>query len=114
MTTRPTDILDLVGQLDDIPGNQTARERSRRERAEAVRHEHAGFFDSYGSQAREVLDYLLDKYTEHGVAQLTDLHILEMPDVPVWGTVIEIADLFGGVDRLKDATRHLQNLIYAA
>ena len=61
-----------------------------------------------------MLDYLLDKYTDHGVAQLTDLHILDLPDVPVRGTVIEIADFFGGVDRLKDATRQLQNLIYAA
>jgi len=48
------------------------------------------------------------------VAQLTDLHILELPDVPVPGTVIEIANLFGGVDRLKEATCRLQDLIYAA
>jgi type I restriction enzyme R subunit len=88
--------------------------RSRRERAQAVRCEHKGFFDTYGTQARKVLDYLLDKYTDHGVAQLTDLHILELPDVPVRGTVIEIADLFSGVDKLKTATRQLQDLIYAA
>ena len=61
-----------------------------------------------------MLDYLLDKYTDYGESQLTDLHILELPDVPVRGTVIEIADLFGGEDRLKDATRQLQDLIYAA
>ena len=88
--------------------------RSRRERAETVRREHKGFFDAYGPQAQPVLDYLLGKYTDHGVAQLTDLHILELPDVPVEGTVIEIADLFGGVDRLKEATLQLQDLIYAA
>jgi type I restriction enzyme R subunit len=88
--------------------------RSRRERADAVRREHKDFFDTYGPHAREVLDYLLDKYTDHGVAQLTNLHILELPGVPVPGTVIEIAHLFGGVDRLKDATRRLQDLLYAA
>jgi type I restriction enzyme R subunit len=88
--------------------------RSRRERAEAARREHKDFFHTYGPQARQVLDYLLDKYTDHGVAQLTDLHILELPGVPVRGTVIEIADLFGGVDRLKEATRQLQDLLYAA
>jgi type I restriction enzyme R subunit len=88
--------------------------RSRRERAEAVRREHKDFFDAYGPPARAVLDYLLSKYTDHDVAQLTDLHILEMPDVPVPGTIIEIAGLFGGVDRLKEATRQLQNMIYAA
>lgn len=88
--------------------------RSRRERANMVRREHRDFLEQYDSQARAVLDYLLDKYTDHGVAQLADLHILELPDVPVRGTVLEIAELFGGVDTLKDATRQLQNLIYAA
>jgi type I restriction enzyme R subunit len=88
--------------------------RSRRERAETVRREHRGFFDAYGHQAREVLDYLLTKYTDHGVAQLTDLRILELPDTPVRGTVIEIASLFGGMELLKQATHQLQDLIYAA
>jgi len=88
--------------------------RSRRECAETVRYEHEDFLDTFGPQARPVLDYLLGKYTDHGVAQLTDLHILELPDVPVEGTVIEIANLFGGVDRLKEAARQLQDLIYAA
>jgi len=88
--------------------------RSRRERAEAVRREHKDFFATYGPQARQVLDYLLDKYTDYGESQLTDLHILELPDVPVRGTVIEITDLFGGIAELKDATRQLQDLIYAA
>lgn len=88
--------------------------RSRRERADTVRHEHRDFLEQYGPQAHAVLNYLLDKYTDHGVAQLTDLHILELPDVPVRGTVIEIAKLFGGVNKLKDATRQLQDLIYAA
>jgi type I restriction enzyme R subunit len=88
--------------------------RSRRERAQAVLHEHRDFFDGYSPQARQVLDYLLGKYTDYGVAQLTDLHILELPEVPVKGTVIEIARLFGGVERLKEATRELQDLIYAA
>lgn len=88
--------------------------RSRRERAEAVRREHRAFLETYGPQARAVLDYLLDKYTDHGVTQLADLHILEMPDVPVQGTVLEIAGLFGGVDGLKETTRRLQDLLYAA
>jgi type I restriction enzyme R subunit len=113
-------LAEVTGQSDADPFDLlihvafNAPLRSRRERAEAVRREHQDFFDAYGPQAREVLDYLLNKYTDHGVAQLTDLHILEMPDVPMRGTVIEIADLFGGVDRLKEATRQLQGLIYAA
>ena len=83
-------------------------------RALAVHYLGRAYLDAERPLPPEVLDYLLNKYTDHGVAQLTDLHILELPDVPVRGTVIEIADLFGGAEELKDATRHLQDLIYAA
>jgi len=113
-------LAEVTGQPDADPFDLlihvafNAPLRSRRERAETVRYEHKDFFDTYSRQARPVLDYLLGKYTDHGVAQLTDLHILELPDVPVEGTVIEIAGLFDGVDRLKEATRQLQDLIYAA
>ena len=93
---------DPFDLLIHVPFN--APLRSRRERAEAVRREHKDFFDTYSSQARQVLDYLLDKYTDYGESQLTDLHILELTDVPVRGTVIEIADLFGGIEELKEAT----------
>ncbi len=75
-----------------------------------MRREHKDFFDVHGPPARVVLD----KYTDHDVAQLTDLRILELPDAPVAGTVLEIASLFGGVERLKAATRRLQDLLYAA
>jgi type I restriction enzyme R subunit len=113
-------LAEVTGQPDADPFDLlthvafNAPLRSRLERAEAARHEHKDFFDAYSPQAQQVLEYLLGKYTDHGVAQLTDLHILELPEVPVKGTVIEIANLFGGVDRLKDATRQLQDLIYAA
>lgn len=113
-------LAEVTGQSDADPFDLlihvafNAPLRSRRERAEAVRREHQDFFDAYGPTARDVLDYLLGKYTDHGVAQLTDLHILELPGVPVKGTVIEIANLFSGVDKLKEATHQLQNLIYAA
>ena len=49
--------------------------RTRRERAERVRREKQDFFDRYGSEARSVLDELLDKYAEHGAAQFV------VPDV---------------------------------
>lgn len=113
-------LAEVVGRPDADPFDLliyvafNAPLRSRRERSEAVRREHKDFFAAYGPKAREVLDYLLNKYTDHGVAQLTDLCILELPDVPVRGTVIEIAGLFGGVDKLKKATRQLQDLLYAA
>jgi type I restriction enzyme R subunit len=113
-------LVEATGQSDADPFDLlihvafNAPLRSRRERAEAVRREHKDFFEIYGPQARQVLDYLLSKYTDHGVAQLTDLRILELPDSPIQGTVIEVAHLFGGVDELREATHKLQDLLYAA
>lgn len=113
-------LVEATGQSDADPFDLlihvafNAPLRSRRERAEAVRREHKDFFEIYGPQARQVLDYLLSKYTDHGVAQLTDLRILELPDAPVQGTVIEVAHLFGGVDELREAAHKLQDLLYAA
>ena len=42
--------------------------RTRRERAERLRHERKDFFDNYGPEARQILDELLEKYAEYGAA----------------------------------------------
>ena len=43
--------------------------RTRRERAERLRHERRDFFDQYGPEARVILNELLEKYAEYGTAQ---------------------------------------------
>ncbi len=86
--------------------------RTRRERAERVRKGKMDAFDYLKPEAREVLDLLLEKYNDHGVDQLSNLHILEVPPISERGTVIEIADLFGGVDKLRRALNRLQEMLY--
>ena len=71
------------------------------------------FWDRYTPQARSVLNDLLDKYTDHGVTQLDDLQILEVPPLSARGTPLEIASFFGGADRLRSAVRELQAILYA-
>lgn len=88
--------------------------RTRRERAERLRREQKDFFDQYGLEARAILDELLDKYTEHGTAQFVIPDALELPPISRHGNVIEIAAHFGGEDRLAEAVRELQTLLYAA
>jgi type I restriction enzyme, R subunit len=88
--------------------------RSRRERAERLRKEKKGFFDSYGPEAREVLNDLLEKYSEHGEAQFLIPDALKVPPISNRGNVIEIANFFGGPEKLKDAVNELQALLYAA
>jgi type I restriction enzyme R subunit len=86
--------------------------RTRRERAERVRKEKKDFWDRYTPQARAILNDLLDKYTDHGVTQLDDLQILEVPPLSARGTPLEIASFFGGADHLQSAVRELQAILY--
>jgi type I restriction enzyme R subunit len=88
--------------------------RTRRERAQRLRSEKKDFFDQYGPEAREVMGELLDKYTEHGTAQFVVPDVLEVPPINRRGNVIQIARHFGGEDKLVEAIRQLQTLLYAA
>ncbi len=88
--------------------------RTRRERAERLKREEAGFFERYGPDARQVLDALVEKYAEHGAAQFKLPEILEVPPFNEWGNVIELAARFGGGDRLRGAVDELQRRLYVA
>ncbi len=88
--------------------------RTRRERAERLRHDRAYFFDRYGAEARAVLNDLLDKYTLHGVTQFRIPEALKVPPVSDHGTVGEIIKLFGGAEVVRRAVADLQRLLYAA
>ncbi|HTD57486.1 MAG TPA: type I restriction-modification enzyme R subunit C-terminal domain-containing protein [Solirubrobacteraceae bacterium] len=88
--------------------------RTRTDRARRVRREHAAFFAAYQPAAREILAQLLDKYTEHGIGQLDDLNVLEVPPLSSMGSPAEIADRFGSPDALHEAVGNLADLLYAA
>jgi type I restriction enzyme R subunit len=88
--------------------------RTRRERAQRLRAEKKDFFERYGTEARAILEDLLEKYADHGAAQFTLPEVLEVPPISRYGNVIEIAKLFGGEQQLRDAIQKLQTLLYAA
>jgi type I restriction enzyme R subunit len=88
--------------------------RTRRERAQRLRADHRDFFDRYGPEARDVLEELLEKYAEHGVAQFVIPDVLKVPPVSKHGNVGEIIEMFGDADRLRIAVTELQGLLYAA
>lgn len=87
--------------------------RTRKERADRLRQSRADFFDQYGPRAREVLNGLLDKYTEFGPQQLVLPDVLLIQPFSTYGNVMEIAGLFGGASQLKFAIDNLQALLYA-
>lgn len=88
--------------------------RTRRERAQRLRADKKDFFDQYGMEARQILNELLDKYTEYGTAQFVLPDVLQLPPISEHGTILDIARLFGGEDQLVEAVNQLQTLLYAA
>lgn len=110
VTGRPdADPLDLLCHLAF-----NAPVRSRGERAEAFRRAKPEFLDRFGPEARQILNDLLDKYAEHGSAELALPKALKVPPLTRHGTVLEIAAKFGGAERLRDAVAELQSLLYVA
>ena len=88
--------------------------RTRRERADRLKKEKKDFFDQYGSEAKAILNDLLEKYAEHGTAQFILPDVLHVPPISERGNILEIAGLFGGPDQLRRAVTQLQTLLYAA
>jgi len=87
---------------------------TRLDRTRRVRSEHADFFEAHQPAARDVLGQLLDKYAEHGISQLDDLGVLEVPPISALGSPAEIAGRFGSPAALRDAVETLGELLYAA
>ena len=88
--------------------------RTRRERAERLRKDKKDFFDQFAPQARAILETLLEKYAEHGTAQFIIPDVLKVPPISEQGNVVEIVQLFGGAERLREAVNRMQTLLYVA
>jgi type I restriction enzyme R subunit len=88
--------------------------RTRRERAQHLKAAKPDFFTRYSSEARQVLEELLEKYAEHGDAQFVLPDVLRVPPLSNHGQIAEIVRLFGGVDQLRSAVNDLQKELYAA
>lgn len=103
---------DPIDVLIHLAWNQPLAKRS--DRAKRVRKEREDFFDSFRPEARAVLSALLEKYSEHGIAELDDLAVLEVEPFSQMGTPAEIAGSFGSAKELRDAVRKLGEYLYAA
>jgi type I restriction enzyme R subunit len=85
---------------------------TRKERAEQVRKRDC--FTKFGEQARAVLNALLDKYADAGVAVLEDRKVLRNDPLTQFGTPVEIVDFFGGKEQFDAALRELEKELYKA
>jgi len=65
-------------------------------------------------QARAVLEGLLDKYANHGIADIEDAKILELPPFDGFGTKMQIRrDIFGGTDEFSRALTDREKALYS-
>ncbi len=87
--------------------------RSRRERAERLKKGKVYFFEYFSPEARQVLNEILDKYVEFGTEQFKVPDILRVDPIVRHGNVMEIARLFSGPEKLKQALEEMQKLLYA-
>jgi type I restriction enzyme R subunit len=84
---------------------------TRRERAARVE-KRRDLFSSYGAKARAVVEALLAKYAEAGIASLESLDILKIDPLVAFGTPVEIIESFGGRKQYIDAIREIENQLY--
>ncbi len=83
---------------------------TRQERADNVKKRDV--FTKYGEQARTVLEALLDKYANEGVAVMEDRRVLRLDPFSTMGTPTQIAQLFGGPKGYVAAVRELETELY--
>ena len=100
------DVFDLIAHIafDQPP-------LTRKERANNVKKR--DYFGKYGEQARTVLDALLEKYADHGIIDIEDPKILELPPFSELGSKTQIRrGIFGGNDKYSQALTELEQAIY--
>lgn len=100
------DAFDLVAH---VAFNQ--KPLTRRERANNVKKRDV--FGKYGEQARAVLEALLEKFADHGVQDIEDAKVLELPPFDQFGSKTQIRrGIFGGVDQYSQAIHDLEQALY--
>ena len=100
------DAFDLVAHVAFDQKPLTRRERANKVKKRDV-------FGKYGDQARAVLEALLEKFADHGVQDLEDAKVLELPPFDQFGSKTQIRrGIFGGVEQYTQAVQELEQALY--
>ena len=84
---------------------------TRRERAQRVKKRNV--FTQYGPVARKVLDALLDKYADEGIATIESNEVFKLQPFTDLGSPVELVRSFGGRPQYLSALQTLQRELYA-
>lgn len=83
---------------------------TRRERANDVKKR--DFISKYSGMAREVIEALLEMYSNEGIYQIEDTQVLKLDPFIRMGKPVALVKLFGGKDGYLQAIRELEEEIY--
>jgi len=83
---------------------------TRKERALNVKKRN--YFTKYGEQARNVLEALLDKYADEGIANIESMEVLRVNPFDSFGSPTEIIREFGSKEGYLKAVRELEGELY--
>lgn len=84
---------------------------TRRERARRVKQRNV--FTEYGPVARKVIDALLDKYADEGIATIESNDVLRVQPLSGLGSPVELIKSFGGRPQYLQAVSALERELYA-
>ena len=84
---------------------------TRRERANRVKKRNA--FTQYGPVARKVIDALIDKYADEGIATIESNDVLKVQPFTDFGSPVELIKSFGGRPEYRGALQMLERELYA-
>ena len=68
--------------------------------------------NNYSKKCRDILEILLNKYSNNEIDDFTDTKILNLPEFNDYGNPIKIAELFGGLQEYLNAVHTIQNALY--
>lgn len=96
-------ICDIAYEIKPL----TKSERAKRTKVDEV-------LAAYSDKCKEILQILLDKYSNDDIDELADSRILKLPEFNEYGNPMKIASLFGGLNGYLNAVHQLQNALYCA
>jgi type I restriction enzyme R subunit len=85
---------------------------TRDERANVFINKKQSFLTALGSNAQDVILSLLDKYRIGGIDQISKPEVFRVPPFDKMGYLRGVAEVFGGVDKLREALDVLQSGLY--
>ncbi|RLA21664.1 MAG: restriction endonuclease [Gammaproteobacteria bacterium] len=83
---------------------------TRKERVDNVRKR--DLFTKYGEQAQKVLNALLEKYADEGIAPIENVAVLKVQPFSEMGRPTELIKGFGGKAQYQQAIKELEQLLY--